>query len=92
MSAPSPAPDPSPEPKPSDKPQSDPTPAPVETTPVPVPSVSPSAPAPVEKPQGAQGGTQGKLAKTGAMPAGLIGTGILVAGGVALAVARYKRR
>lgn len=42
----------------------------------------------VEKPQGAQG----KLAKTGATPAGLIGTGILVAGGVALAVARYKRR
>ena len=74
------------------EPQSDPTPAPVETTPVPVPSVSPSAPAPVEKPQGAQGGTQGKLAKTGATPAGLIGTGILVAGGVALAVARYKRR
>lgn len=92
VSAPSPAPAPSPEPKPSDKPQSDPTPAPVETTPVPVPSVSPSAPAPVEKPQGAQGGTQGKLAKTGATPAGLIGTGILVAGGVALAVARYKRR
>ena len=92
VSAPSPAPAPSPEPKPSDKPQSDPTPAPVETTPVPVPSVSPSAPAPVEKPQGAQGGTQGKLAKTGAAPAGLIGTGILVAGGVALAVARYKRR
>lgn len=92
VSAPSPAPTPSPEPKPSDKPQSDPTPAPVETTPVPVPSVSPSAPAPVEKPQGAQGGTQGKLAKTGATPAGLIGTGILVAGGVALAVARYKRR
>ena len=89
---PTPAPAPSPEPKPSDKPQSDPTPAPVETTPVPVPSVSPSAPAPVEKPQGAQGGTQGKLAKTGATPAGLIGTGILVAGGVALAVARYKRR
>lgn len=88
VSAPSPAPAPSPEPKPSDKPQSDPTPAPVETTPVPVPSVSPSAPAPVEKPQGAQG----KLAKTGATPAGLIGTGILVAGGVALAVARYKRR
>lgn len=85
-------PEPSPEPKPFDKPQSDPTPAPVETTPVPVPSVSPSAPAPVEKPQGAQGGTQGKLAKTGATPAGLIGTGILVAGGVALAVARYKRR
>ena len=83
---------PTPSPKPSDKPQSDPTPAPVETTPVPVPSVSPSAPAPVEKPQGAQGGTQGKLAKTGAMPAGLIGTGILVAGGVVLAVARYKRR
>lgn len=83
---------PTPSPKPSDKPQSDPTPAPVETTPVPVPSVSPSAPAPVEKPQGAQGGTQGKLAKTGAMPAGLIGTSILVAGGVALAVARYKRR
>lgn len=80
---------PVPSPKPSDKPQSDPTPAPVETTPVPVPSVSPSAPAPVEKPQG---GTQGKLAKTGATPAGLIGTGILVAGGVALAVARYKRR
>ena len=92
VSAPSPAPAPSPEPKPSDKPQSDPTPAPVETTPVPVPSVSPSAPAPVEKPQGAQGGTQGKLAKTGATPAGLISTGILVAGGVALAVARYKRR
>lgn len=83
-----PAPVPSPKPEPSDKPQSDPTPAPVETTPVPVPS----APAPVEKPQGAQGGTQGKLAKTGATPAGLIGTGILVAGGVALAVARYKRR
>lgn len=81
-----------PAPVPSDKPQSDPTPAPVETTPVPVPSVSPSAPAPVEKPHGAQGGTQGKLAKTGAAPAGLIGTGILVAGGVALAVARYKRR
>lgn len=80
------------EPKPSDKPQSDPTPAPVETTPVPVPSVSPSAPAPVEKPQGTQGGTQGKLAKTGATPTGLIGTGILVAGGIALAVARYKRR
>lgn len=81
-------------PKPSDPTpaQSDPTPAPVETTPVPVPSVSPSAPAPVEKPQGAQGGTQGKLAKTGAAPAGLIGTGILVAGGVVLAVARYKRR
>lgn len=73
-----------PSPKPSDKPQSDPTPAPVETTPVPVPS----APAPVGKPQG----TQDKLAKTGAAPAGLIGTGILVAGGVALAVARYKRR
>lgn len=94
MTTPTPAPVPSP--KPSDKPQSDPTPAPVETTPVPVPSVSPStspsAPAPVEKPQGAQGGTQGKLAKTGAMPVGLIGTGILVAGGVALAVARYKRR
>lgn len=88
MSTPAPV----PSPKPSDKPQSDPTPAPVETTPVPVPSVSPSAPAPVEKPQGAQGGTQGKLAKTGATPAGLIGTGILVAGGVALAVARYKRR
>lgn len=84
VSAPSPAPAPSPEPTPSDKPQSDPTPAPVETTPVPVPS----APAPVEKPQGAQG----KLAKTGATPAGLIGTGILMAGGVALAVARYKRR
>lgn len=83
-----PSPDPVPSPKPSDKPQSDPTPAPVETTPVPVPSVSPSAPAPVEKPQGAQG----KLAKTGATPAGLIGTGMLVAGGVALAVARYKRR
>lgn len=90
VSMPTPAPVPSP--KPSDKPQSDPTPAPVETTPVPVPSASPSAPAPVEKPQGAQGGTQGKLAKTGATPAGLIGTGILVAGGVALAVARYKRR
>lgn len=59
------------------------TPVPVETTPVPVP---------VEKPQGTQGGTQVKLAKTGAAPAGLIGTGILVAGGVALAVARYKRR
>lgn len=81
-----------PNPSPVPTPQSDPTPAPVETTPVPVPSVSPSAPAPVEKPQGAQGGTQGKLAKTGAAPAGLIGTGILVAGGVALAVARYKRR
>lgn len=90
VSMPTPAPVPSP--KPSDKPQSDPTPAPVETTPVPVPSVSPSAPAPVEKPQGAQGGTQGKLAKTGATPAGLIGTGILVAGGVVLAVTRYKRR
>lgn len=90
VSMPTPAPVPSPEP--SDKPQSDPTPVPVETTPVPVPSVSPSAPAPVEKPQGAQGGTQGKLAKTGAAPAGLIGTGILVAGGAALAVARYKRR
>lgn len=89
---PSPVPVPSPKPEPSDKPQSDPTPAPVETTPVPVPSVSPSAPAPVGKPQGAQGGTQGKLAKTGATTAGLIGTGILVAGGVALAVARYKRR
>lgn len=88
MSTPAPV----PSPEPSDKPQSDPTPAPVETTPVPVPSVSPSAPAPVEKPQGAQGGTQGKLAKTGATPAGLIGTGILVAGGVTLAVARYKRR
>ena len=87
-----PTPAPVPSPKPSDKPQSDPTPAPVETTPVPVPSVSPSAPAPVEKPQGAQGGTQGKLAKTGATPAGLIGTGILVAGGVVLAVTRYKRR
>lgn len=87
-----PTPAPVPSPKPSDKPQSDPTPAPVETTPVPVPSVSPSAPAPVEKPQGAQGGTQGKLAKTGATPAGLIGTGILVAGGVVLAVERYKRR
>ena len=84
--------DPTPSPAPSDKPQSDPTPTPVETTPVPVPSVSPSAPAPVEKPQGAQGGTQGKLAKTGATPAGLIGAGILAAGGVALAVARYKRR
>lgn len=83
---------PTPAPVPSPEPQSDPTPAPVETTPVPVPSVSPSAPAPVEKPHGAQGGTQGKLAKTGATPAGLIGTGILVAGGVALAVARYKRR
>ena len=94
VSMPTHAPVPSPKPKPSDKPQSDPTPAPapVETTPVPVPSVSPSAPAPVEKPQGAQGGTQGKLAKTGATPAGLIGTGILAAGGVALAVARYKRR
>lgn len=92
VNMPTPTPAPSPEPKPSDKPQSDPTPAPVETTPVPVPSVSPSAPAPVEKPQGAQGGTQGKLAKTGATPAGLIGTGILVAGGAALAVARYKRR
>lgn len=90
MTTPTPAPVPSP--NPSDKPQSDPTPAPVETTPVPVPSVSPSAPAPVEKPHGAQGGTQAKLAKTGAAPAGLIGTGILVAGGVALAVARYKRR
>lgn len=88
VSMPTPAPVPSPEPKPSDKPQSDPTPAPVETTPVPVPSVSPSAPAPVKKPQGAQG----KLAKTGATPAGLIGTGILVAGSVTLAVARYKRR
>ena len=86
--SPVPTPAPTPSPEPSDKPQSDPTPAPVETTPVPVPS----APAPVEKPQGAQGGTQGKLAKTGATPAGLIGTGILVAGGVALAVARYKRR
>lgn len=85
-------PEPSLVPTPAPEPQSDPTPAPVETTPVPVPSVSPSAPAPVEKPQGAQGGTQGKLAKTGATPAGLIGTGILVAGGVALAVARYKRR
>lgn len=83
VSMPTPAPVPSP--KPSDKPQSDSTPAPVETTPVPVPSVSPSAPAPVEKPQG-------KLAKTGATTAGLIGTGILVAGSVALAVARYKRR
>lgn len=90
VNMPTPAPVPSPEP--SDKPQSDVTPAPVETTLVPVPSVSPSAPAPVEKPQGAQGGTQGKLAKTGATPAGLIGTGILVAGGVVLAVARYKRR
>lgn len=83
--SPVPTPAPVPSPKPSDKPQSDPTPAPVETTPVPMPSVSPSAPAPVEKPQG-------KLAKTGAVPTGLIGTGILVAGGVALAVARYKRR
>lgn len=92
VNMPTPAPVPSPKPKPSDKPQSDVTPAPVETTLVPVPSVSPSAPAPVEKPQGAQGGTQGKLAKTGATPAGLIGTGILVAGGVVLAVARYKRR
>ena len=99
MTVPEPTPDvsmatpaPVPSPKQSDKPQSDPTPAPVETTPVPVPSVSPSAPAPVGKPQGAQGGTQGKLAKTGAVPAGLIGTAILVAGGVALAVARYKRR
>lgn len=96
MTKPSPvpttAPVPSPKPEPSDKPQSDLTPAPVETTPAPVPSVSPSAPAPIEKPQGAQGGTQGKLAKTGAMPAGLIGTVIIVAGGVALAVARYKRR
>lgn len=90
--SPVPTPAPVPSPKPSDKPQSDVTPAPVETTLVPVPSVSPSAPAPVEKPQGAQGGTQGKLAKTGATPAGLIGTGILVAGGVVLAVARYKRR
>lgn len=88
VNMPTPAPVPSPKPKPSDKPQSDVTPAPVETTLVPVPS----APAPVEKPQGAQGGTQGKLAKTGATPAGLIGTGILVAGGVVLAVARYKRR
>lgn len=79
-------------PAPSETPQSDSTPAPVETTPVPVPAVTPSAPAPVEKPKGTQGGTQGKLAKTGAAPAGLIGTGILVAGGVALAVARYKRR
>lgn len=92
VNMPTPAPVPSPKPKPSDKPQSDVTPAPVETTLVPVPSVSPSAPAPVEKPQGAQGGTQGKLAKTGATPAGLIGTGILVAGGVVLAVTRYKRR
>lgn len=92
VNMPTPAPVPSPKPKPSDKPQSDVTPAPVETTLVPVPSVSPSAPAPVEKPQGAQGGTQGKLAKTGATPAVLIGTGILVAGGVVLAVARYKRR
>ena len=91
VSMPTPAPKPSDTPQ-SDTPQPDPTPAPVETTPVPVPSVSPSAPAPVEKPQGTQGGTQGKLAKTGAAPAGLIGTGILVAGGVALAVARYKRR
>lgn len=92
VNMPTPAPVPSPEPEPSDKPQSDSTPTPVETTPVPVPSVSPSAPAPVKKPQGAQGGTQGKLAKTGATPAGLIGTGILAAGGVFLAVARYKRR
>lgn len=80
MTNPVPTPDvsaPSPAPAPSPEPKpSDPTPAPVETTPVPVP---------VEKPQG-------KLAKTGATPAGLIGTGILVAGGVALAVARYKRR
>lgn len=96
MTKPSPVPTPdvsmpTPAPVPSDKPQSDPTPAPVETTPVSVPSVSPSAPAPVEKPHGTQGGTQGKLAKTGATPAGLIGMGILVAGGVALAVARYKR-
>lgn len=97
--APEPSPVPTPDvsmatpaPVPSPTPQSDPAPAPVETTPVPVPSVSPSAPAPVEKPRGTQGGTQGKLAKTGATPAGLIGTGILVAGGVALAVARYKRR
>lgn len=88
VNMPTPAPVPSPKPKPSDKPQSDVTPAPVETTLVPVPST----PAPVEKPQGAQGGTQGKLAKTGATPAGLIGTGILVAGGVVLAVTRYKRR
>lgn len=95
MTKPVPSPVPTPDvgtPTPSDKPQSDSTPAPVETTPVPVPSVSPSAPAPVEKPHGTQGGTQGKLAKTGAAPAGLIGTGILVAGGVSLAVARYKRR
>lgn len=92
MTKPKPSPVPTPDPVPSPKPQSDVTPAPVETTLVPVPSVSPSAPAPVEKPQGAQGGTQGKLAKTGATPAGLIGTGILVAGGVVLAVARYKRR
>ena len=93
VSMPTPAPVPSSEP--SDKPQSDPTPVPVETTPAPVettPVPVPSAPAPVEKPHGTQGGTQGKLAKTGAAPAGLIGTGILVAGGVALAVARYKRR
>ena len=90
MTEPTPAPVPSPEP--SDEPQSDSTPTPLETTPVPVPSVSPSAPAPVEKPHGTQGGTQGKLAKTGATSAGLIGTGILVAGGVALAVACYKRR
>ena len=84
--------EPAPAPAPSETTQSDPTPAPVETTPVAVPSPSPSASAPVEKPQGAQGGTQGKLAKTGATPAGLIGTGILVVGGAALAVARYKRR
>lgn len=90
--APAPAPSETPQSVPAETPQSDPTPAPVETTPVPVPSVSPSAPAPVEKPKGTQGGTQGKLAKTGATAAGLIGTGILVAGGVALAVARYKRR
>lgn len=90
VSMPTPAPVPSP--KPSDKPQSDPAPSPVETTPVPVPSMSPSAPAPVEKPHGAQGGMQGKLAKTGAAPSGLIGAGILVAGGAALAVALYKRR
>ena len=89
QSEPAPSETPQSEPAPSETPQSDSTPAPVETTPVPVPSVPPSAPAPVAKPQG---GTQGKLAKTGAAPAGLIGTGILVAGGVALAVARYKRR
>ena len=83
---------PSPESEPSDGPQSDSAPAPVETVPVPVPSVSPSGPAPVEKPQGVQGGTQGELAKTGATSAGLVGAGVLVAGGVALAVACYRRR